>query len=72
MFKDKPMYVRYTINTDAAAASPQETEGVLRLVSFELVSLCHCTCRSEGKQETGGEGKTAQRETEGVAAAEAI
>ena len=41
-FKDKPMYVRYTISTDAATASPQESEGIFRLVSFDLES-CHCT-----------------------------
>lgn len=40
-FKEKPMFVRYTASVDAAT-SPQESEGVFRLVSFDLESG-HCT-----------------------------
>ncbi|KAJ6807308.1 uncharacterized protein M6B38_172815 [Iris pallida] len=40
-FKEKPMYVRYVID-GAAEASNQESDGVFRLVSFDL-ETCHCT-----------------------------
>ncbi|XP_020246939.1 uncharacterized protein LOC109824710 [Asparagus officinalis] len=40
-FKEKPMKVRYTIN-NAASDSPQESEGIYKLISFDLDSQ-NCT-----------------------------
>lgn len=40
-FKDLPMFVKY-VDFGAGATSPQENDGVFKLVSFDLES-CHCT-----------------------------
>ena len=40
-FKDKPMYVKY-VTEEAATESPKESDGVFKLVSFDLESS-YCT-----------------------------
>ncbi|CAL9056014.1 unnamed protein product [Musa banksii] len=40
-FKDRPMYVKY-ISDGAASASPQESDGVFKLISYDM-ELCQCT-----------------------------
>ncbi|CAL9121530.1 unnamed protein product [Musa textilis] len=40
-FKDRPMYVKY-ISDGAASASPQESDGVYKLISYDM-ELCQCT-----------------------------
>ncbi|XP_072950175.1 LOW QUALITY PROTEIN: uncharacterized protein [Typha angustifolia] len=40
-FKDRAMYVKYT-NVADATASPQESDGIFRLISFDT-ELCQCT-----------------------------
>ncbi|RRT85137.1 hypothetical protein B296_00003180 [Ensete ventricosum] len=40
-FKDRPMYVKY-ISDGAASSSPQEGDGVFKLISYDM-ELCHCT-----------------------------
>ncbi|CAL5027402.1 unnamed protein product [Urochloa decumbens] len=41
-FKERTMYVRYTTTSDEAAATPQEGDGVLRLISYDM-DLRECT-----------------------------
>ncbi|TKW04480.1 hypothetical protein SEVIR_7G112200v4 [Setaria viridis] len=41
-FKERTMYVRYTTTSDEAAATPQEGDGVLRLISYDM-ELRECT-----------------------------
>ncbi|CAO2042378.1 unnamed protein product [Urochloa humidicola] len=41
-FKERTMYVRYTTTSDEPAATPQEGDGVLRLISYDM-DLRECT-----------------------------
>uniref|UniRef100_A0A0E0KQX2 Uncharacterized protein n=1 Tax=Oryza punctata TaxID=4537 RepID=A0A0E0KQX2_ORYPU len=41
-FKERAMYVRYTITSDDGAGAPQEGDGVFRLISYDM-DLCECT-----------------------------
>ncbi|KAF8714778.1 hypothetical protein HU200_027305 [Digitaria exilis] len=41
-FKERAMYVRYTTTSDKAATTAQESDGVLRLISYDM-DLRECT-----------------------------
>uniref|UniRef100_A0A0E0DEK4 Uncharacterized protein n=1 Tax=Oryza meridionalis TaxID=40149 RepID=A0A0E0DEK4_9ORYZ len=40
-FKERAMYVRYTITSHGGAEAPQEGDGLFRLVSYDM-DLCEC------------------------------